>query len=124
MELQDRVGRFRFLLRDREMKFTAAFDTVFTAEGIQVLRTPVRAPRANAYAERWVGTVRRELLDRMLILGCRQLRSVLAEYVDHYNGHRPHRALGLTPPLGPGESAVAGPAGEGRAARSARWADP
>ena len=73
--------------------------------------TPVRAPRANAYAERWVGTVRRELLDRMLILGCRQLRSVLAEYVDHYNGHRPHRALGLTPPLGPGESAVAVPAG-------------
>jgi putative transposase len=76
-----------------------------------VLRTPVRAPRANAYAERWVGTVRRELLDRMLILGCRQLRSVLAEYVDHYNGHRPHRALGQAPPLGPGESAVAVPAG-------------
>jgi putative transposase len=111
MELQDRVGRFRFLLRDRDTKFTAAFDAVFTAEGIQVLRTPVRAPRANAYAERWVGTVRREVLDRMLILGCRQLRSVLAEYVDHYNGHRPHRALGLTPPLGPGESAVAVPGG-------------
>jgi putative transposase len=111
MELQDRVGRFRFLLRDRDTKFTAAFDAVFTAEGIQVLRTPVRAPRANAYAERWVGTVRRELLDRMLILGCRQLRSVLAEYVDHYNGHRPHRALGQAPPLGPGESAVAVPAG-------------
>ena len=111
MELQDRVGRFRFLVRDRDTKFTAAFDAVFTAEGIQVLRTPVRAPRANAYAERWVGTVRRELLDRMLILGCRQLRSVLAEYVDHYNGHRPHRALGQAPPLGPGESAVAVPAG-------------
>ena len=65
--------------------------------GIKVLRTPVRAPRANAYAERWVGTVRREVLDRMLIVGCRQLRSVLAEYVDHYNGHRPHRALGAGP---------------------------
>ena len=111
MELQDRVGRFRFLLRDRDMKFTAAFDAVFTAEGIQVLRTPGWAPRANAYAERWVGTVRRELLGRMLILGCRQLRPVLAEYVDHYNGHRPHRALGLIPPLGRGESAVAVPAG-------------
>jgi putative transposase len=74
---------------------------VFAAEGIRVLRTPVRAPRANAYAERWVGTVRRELLDRMLIVGCRQLRWVLAEYVDHYNGHRPHRALGQAPPLGP-----------------------
>ena len=106
MGLGERVGRFRFLIRDRDTKFTAAFDAVFAAEGIRVLRTPVRAPRANAYAERWVGTVRREVLDRMLIVGCRQLRSVLAEYVDHYNGHRPHRALGQAPPLGPGESAV------------------
>jgi putative transposase len=111
MELQDRVGRFRFLLRDRDTKFTAAFDTALAAEGITVLRTPVRAPRANAYAERWVGTVRREVLDRMLILGCRQLRSVLAEYVDHYNGHRPHRALGQAPPLGSGEAVVLVPAG-------------
>jgi putative transposase len=71
-----------------------------------VLITPVRAPRANAYAERWVGTVRRELLDWMLIFGCRQLRSVLAEYVDHDNVHRPHRALGQGPPLEPGEPAV------------------
>jgi putative transposase len=83
MGSDDRVGRFRLLLRDRDTKFTAAFDAVFTAEGIRVLRTPVRAPQANAYAERWVGTVRRELLDRMLILGCRQLRAVLAEYADH-----------------------------------------
>ena len=91
MELEDHLGRFRLLLRDRDTKFTAAFDAVFAAEGIKVLRTPVRAPRANAYAERWVGTVRRELLDRMLIFGRRQLVLVLAEYVDHYNGHRPHR---------------------------------
>jgi transposase InsO family protein len=111
MGLEDRVGRFRFLLRDRDAKFTAAFDAVFAAEGITVLRTPVRAPRANAYAERWVGTVRREVLDRMLILGCRQLRAVLAEYADHYNGHRPHRALGQAPPLGPGEPVVLVPAG-------------
>jgi putative transposase len=111
MELVRGVGRFRFLLRDRDTKFTAAFDAVFAAEGIRVLRTPVRAPRANAYAERWVGTVRRELLDRMLIVGCRQLQTVLAEYVDHYNRHRQHRALGQTPPLGPGESAVVVPAG-------------
>jgi putative transposase len=76
---------------------------VFAAEGIRVLRAPVRAPRANADAERWVGTVRRELLDRMLIVGCRQLRWVLSEYADHYNGHRPHRALGQAPPLGSAE---------------------
>jgi transposase InsO family protein len=88
MGVEDRVGLFRFLLRDRDTKFTAAFDAVFAAEGIQVLRTPVRAPRANAYAERWVGTVRRELLDRMLSFGRRQLVLVLAEYADHYNGHR------------------------------------
>jgi putative transposase len=111
MALDDRAGRFRLLVRDRDTKFTAAFDAVFAAEGIEVLRTPVRAPRANADAERWVGTVRREVLDRMLILGCWQLRSVLAEYADHYNGHRPHRALGQVPPLGPGESAVVLPAG-------------
>jgi putative transposase len=111
MALDDRVGRFRLLVRDRDTKFTAAFDAVFAAEGIEVLRTPVRAPRANAYAERWIGTVRREVLDRMLIFGCRQLQSVLAEYADHYNVHRPHCALGQVPPLGPGESAVVLPAG-------------
>jgi transposase InsO family protein len=111
MDLEDRVGQFRFLVRDRDAKFTPAFDAVFAAERIRVLRTPVQAPRANAYAERWVGTVRRELLDRMLIFGCRQLRSVLAEYADHYNGHRPHRALGQAPPLGSAEPPVIPPAG-------------
>ena len=103
MGLEERVGRFRFVLRDRDTKFTAAFDAVFVAEGLRVLRTPVRAPRANAYAERWVGTVRREVLDRMLIFGCRQLRAVLVEYADHDNGHRPHRAWGQASPVGPGE---------------------
>ncbi len=86
MVLEDRVGQIRFLIRDRDAKFAAGFDAVLVADGIKVLRTPVRAPRANAYAERWVGTVRRELLDRMLIFGCQQLRSVLAEYADHYRG--------------------------------------
>jgi putative transposase len=87
MELEERSGSLRFLVRDRDTKFTAAFDAVVAAEAIQVLRTPVRAPRADAYAERWVGTVRREVLDRMLIVGCPQLRSVLADYAAHYNGH-------------------------------------
>ena len=111
MGLEDRAGRFRLLLRDRDTKFDAAFDAVFTAEGIQVLRTLVRAPQANAYAERWVGTVRREVLDRMLIFACRQLRSVLTEYTDHYNLHRPHRALRQAPPLGAAEPLVIPPAG-------------
>jgi putative transposase len=124
MAPDDRVGRFRFLVRDRDTTFTAAFDAVFAAEAIQVLRTPVRAPRANAYAERWVGTVRREVLDRMLILGCRQLRSVLAEYVDHYYVHRPHRALGQAPPLGPAPTTCRPTGWRRRATRSARWADP
>jgi putative transposase len=109
MALDDGAGRFQFLVRDRDTKFTAAFDAVFAAEAIQVLTTPVRAPRANAYAERWVGTVRREVLDRILILGCRQLRAVLAEYVDHYKGHRPHRALAQAPPLEPGVPVVVAP---------------
>lgn len=103
LELGEHAGQFRFLIRDRDAKFTAAFDAVFAAEGIRVLRTPVQAPRANAFAERWVGTVRREVLDRMLIVSGRHLRAVLAEYVAHYNGHRPHRALGQAPPLGPSE---------------------
>ena len=111
MGLEDRVGRFRFLVHDRDTKFTAAFDAVFAAEGIRVLRTPVWAPRANAFAERWVGRVGREILDRMLIVGCRQLRSVLAEHVDHYNGHRPHRALGQAPPLESSEPVVLAPPG-------------
>jgi putative transposase len=111
MGLEDRVGQFRFLVRDRDAKFTVAFDAVSAAEGLRVLRTPVRAPRANAYAERWIGTVRRELLDRRLILGCRQLQAVLAEYFDHYNGHRPHRALGQAPALGPAEPPVILPGG-------------
>jgi putative transposase len=111
MGLEDGVGRFRYVIRDRDTKFTAAFDAVFAAEGIEVLCTPVQAPRANAYAERWVGTFRREVLDRMLIFGGRHLVSVLDEYADHYNGHRPHRALGQAAPLGSGEPPAFVPAG-------------
>jgi transposase InsO family protein len=89
------------LIRDRDSKFTDTFDAVFASEGIRILRTPMRAPRANAIAERWIGTVRRELLDRMLIVNRHHLQTVLAEYVAHFNHHRPHRALHQAAPLRP-----------------------
>jgi transposase InsO family protein len=100
MDLGERAGRFRFLIRDRDSKFTAAFDEVFSGNGTRVVKTPVRSPRANSYAERFVGTLLgRECLDHVLILGGRHLRSVLAEYTRHYNGHRPHQSLRQEPPL-------------------------
>ena len=87
MNLGDHADGFRFLIRDRDAKFTGAFDAVLTAAGVRIIRTPVRAPRANAIAERWIASARRECLDRMLITGERHLRLVLDEYVDHYNVH-------------------------------------
>jgi transposase InsO family protein len=101
VDLADRASTLRFLIRDRDAKFTGAFDAVFAGEGIRILLTPPQAPRANALAERWVGTLRRELLDRTLILNQRQLQTVLAEYVDHYNTHRPHRSLDQAAPQQP-----------------------
>ena len=99
MDLGERAGQFKFLIRDRDSKFTAAFDGVFAGNGTGVIKTPAWSPRANAYAERFVGTLRRECLDHVLILGERHLRSVLAEFARHYNGHRPHQALQQEPPL-------------------------
>jgi putative transposase len=84
-------------LRDHDAKFSRSFDDVFCSEGAQVLMTPVRAPKANAYAERWVRTVRAECLDWLLILGRGHLERILRVYVRHYNQHRPNRALGLQP---------------------------
>jgi putative transposase len=91
----------RFLIHDRDANFPAAFDAVFRAEGLAVIRTPVRAPNANARCERWVSSVRHECLDWLLIVNRRHLEAVLAEYVEHYNVHRPHRSLQLRPPRGP-----------------------
>lgn len=94
MDLDDLVAQFKFLIRDRASKFTSMFDAVFASEGIQIIKTPIRSPQANAIMERWIGSLRRELLDRMLILNARHLRQALAEYENHFNTHRPHRSLG------------------------------
>jgi putative transposase len=98
MDLGERASQFRFLIRDRAGQFTEAFGAVLAGAGIDVVKIPPRSPKANAYAERWVRTVRAEVIDRMLIAGPRHLRAVLDEYAAHYNQHRPHRALNLRPP--------------------------
>ena len=105
-DLQIAGARPTVLVRDRDGKFPSAFDAVFAAQGVRVVRTPPRSPRANAFAERWVGTLRRECVDWLLIVNERQLRYVLRQYAAHYNAARPHRALGLLPPLGPPSSSV------------------
>ena len=96
--LTGRAEPFRFLIRDRDQKFTTAFDDVFRAAGLEIVRTPIHAPQANGVAERFVRTARAECLDWMLIANQRHLERTLAVFVEHYNGHRAHRALGLVPP--------------------------
>jgi putative transposase len=98
MDLGEHADRFRFLIRDRAGQFTGTFDAVLAGAGIEVVKIPPRSPKANAYAERWVRTVRSEVTDRMLIAGPQHLRIVLDEYAAHYNTHRPHRARNLRPP--------------------------
>jgi putative transposase len=98
MDLDERAGGFRFLIRDRAGQFTTSFDAVLTGAGIEIVNIPPRCPRANCFAKRFVLTARTELTDRILIFGERHLRTVLARYGAHYNGRRPHRALRLVPP--------------------------
>jgi putative transposase len=86
----ERAGQFKFLIRDRDSKFTTVFDNVFAGNGVRIINAPFRSPRANSFAERYVGTLRRECLDHFLIYGERHLHRVLAEYARHYNEHRPH----------------------------------
>jgi transposase InsO family protein len=100
-DLADRAADLRFLIRDRDTKFTASFDEVFRSEGMRIIQTPVRAPRANAYAERWVRTVRVECLDWLLIVSRRHLQRVVRIYVEHYNQRRSHRGRQLVTPSGP-----------------------
>jgi putative transposase len=107
--LDEEATTVRFLIRDRDSKFTRAFDDVWHAVGAEVILTPIQAPNANAVAERWVGTVRQECLDHLLITGRRQLVRVLHLYVQHYNRHRPHRSLDLSAPERSERRAIAGP---------------
>jgi transposase InsO family protein len=98
--LGERADRVRFLIRDHDRKFSGSFDAVFEAEGIRIVRTPIQVPEANGIAERFVRTVRSECLDWLLIVNTRHLEHALTRFIDHYNGHRPHRSLELAPPNG------------------------
>jgi transposase InsO family protein len=108
MDLEGSADSLKFLIQDRDTKFTAAFGAVFTAIGVRIRKTPVQAPQANAIAERWIASARRECLDRMLITSERHLRLVLGEYAAHYNTHRPHRTLNQNPPAGRQDPPAAG----------------
>jgi putative transposase len=95
------LGEIRLLVRDRDSKYSSPFDEAFRTEGVRIVKTPIRAPRANAYAERWVRTARRECLDQILVLGRGHLERVLREFQTHYNANRPHRGLELSVPEPP-----------------------
>ena len=104
LAMGERLGGVRFVIRDRDSKFFGPFDEVLRTEGVKIVKTPIRAPKANAFAERWVRTARRECLDHLLLLGRRHLVRVLREFAGHYNAERPHRGLRLARPSPPTSS--------------------
>jgi putative transposase len=110
LAIEERLGKVRLLLHDRDAKFSGPFDELIRAEGVRVIKSPVRAPRANAIAERWVRTVRNECLDHVLVFGRRHLEQILRGYVAHFNAERPHRSLALAAPAGPTPSRGSPPA--------------
>ncbi|MFW2383217.1 MAG: integrase core domain-containing protein [Acidimicrobiales bacterium] len=107
----------RALVRDRGSQFIDAFDEIFRTEGLKILKTPVRTPVANAFAERWIGSIRRELLDRTIIWNQRQLERLVVDYIDHHNQHRPHQSLDQRPPAGTCNSLPTAPTSPFRTAR-------
>jgi len=119
-----RTEPVRFIVHDRDKLFGPSFDEVFKAEGIEIIRTPWRAPRANAYAERWIRTARTECLDRVMVLGARHLHHLLSIYVEHYNRKRPHRGLDLQTPEGGPHLKPLNPEPSEIAPRPSRWAYP
>ncbi len=100
MAVEEQVENVRFLIHDRDAKFSGPFDEILRGEGVRVVKTPMRAPRANAVAERWVRSVRTECLDHLLVFGRCHLEQILRDYLVHYNTERPHRTLALAPPAG------------------------
>ncbi len=112
LAIDERLKNVRFLLHDRDAKFSGPFDEILGDEGVRVIKTPLRAPRANAVAERWVRSVRNECLDHMLVFGRRHLERIVRDYLSHYNTERPHRSLALAAPAGKLEEARGSPPAE------------
>jgi putative transposase len=112
LAIEERLEHVRVLLHDRDAKFSGPFDEILLGEGVRVIKTPVRAPRANAVAERWVRSVRHECLDHVLVFGRRHLEQVLCDYLTHYNTARPHRSLALATPARNLEEARGSPPAE------------
>jgi putative transposase len=100
LAIEERLGNVHFLVHDRDIKFSGPFDEIMRCEGVRVIKTPIRSPKANAVAERWVRTVRNECLDHVLVFGRRHLERVVHAYLAHFNAERPHRSLQLLPPSG------------------------